>query len=1015
MLKFAVLGEVRAWHGETEVDLGSKQRRALLAALLLRNGRSATVAELIDGVWGEYPTPSAVGALRNHILHLRRVLEPERSPGSPSTVLVGFGGGYALRLAPGAVDVEQAEELVLQAQCEQISDAPAQSVQRIREQLDTALRLWSGTPLAGLPGPFAERQRVQLTERRVTLLEQRIELDLRLGRHAEVVAELTPLCAEHPLREQARALLMTALYHAGRQAEALSVYAETRRLLIDRLGIEPGPQLTELHQQILQGSLGAQRRSRPVAERRSEPAPSATLRRVAQLPADVADFTGRAGTIRQIAEWLSRTDGRAVPVCAIGGMGGIGKSALAVHVAHLIRDRFPDGQLHVDLHGFGSAQGESAPYGKPPADALGDMLRALGVQEGELATAPTERSAQLRSCLDGKRVLVVLDNAHDVDQVLPLIPGSSGSAVLITSRAALPELPGLLAIRLEVLNAVEARRLLTGIAGVHRVAAEPDAVDEVLTACGGLPLAVRIVGARLAARPRWTIADLAGRLSDEHQRLATLRTGDLAVQGAFRLSYDQLDSAQARAFRLLAAPDIAEVALEAAAAVLGTDQLLVEELCESLVDLNLMDSPAPGRYTYHDLLRLFARELPCGAVDSADGAMERLLDHYLATMKDILAVCNPGTTLPEYLRTTCVPGLSFPNAAAAQDWLSAQRPNLVSLYQQAAHHDGPVLAIAADIAWAGAELIDGGPNCEELARALEQLLAATLRAGDRAAECRVRVALGALFTYALGALRRGRDHQRIALTLPIGSDTDARLTGFAAQLLASSTRMGTETAASLAHAERAIRLAGRVGDRAIECACLVHMAKTLSDAGEYAPAQERATAAKELARTIGNPALEAMATHELGACLAYQGDHAGGVSHCEEAVRLSRLSGVRLREGWALSRLAHVQLIAGRPCVAEPLVADALRVLTRATGPMHRARVMVLHGLILQCLGRADDAYAAFRSAAEVFAPMLDPQLSHERIDAELEAPIVLVLRDHLDQVIEHRRQRHNRRVIDAS
>ncbi|MFI9505827.1 AfsR/SARP family transcriptional regulator [Nocardia sp. NPDC052566] len=1021
MLKFAVLGEVRAWRGELELDLGSKQRRALLAALLLRSGRSATVPELIDGVWGEHPTPSAVGALRNHILHLRRVLEPERPSGGPATVLVGFGGGYALRLVPGSVDVEQVEELLLEMQAERLAE-DAGSVEAARDRLDSALRLWTGTPLSGLPGPYADRQRIQLVERRLALLEQRIELDLRLGRYPEIIAELSPLCAEHPMREQTRGLLMTALYHAGRQAEALAVYADTRRVLIERLGIEPGQQLAELHHRILRGDLPAPRReAESPAAVPSAAAPRGpqrrTVARIAQLPADVADFTGRADAIRRIGDWLTDTDGNFVPVCAIGGMGGIGKSALAVHVAHRVRDRFPDGQLHVDLHGFAPAtqQNQVERFGTPAADTLGDFLRALGVPEGEIAPSLAERSAQFRSCLDGKRVLVVLDNARDVDQVAPLIPGTPGSAVLITSRSTMPEMPAVLGVRLDVLTPAEARSLLSGIIGAHRVAAEPKAVDSVLAACGGLPLAVRIVGGRLAARPKWTIDGLAERLVDEQQRLAALRTGDLAVEAAFRLSYDQLDPVQARAFQVLGVPEVAEISLDGAAAVLGVDRLIAEELCESLVDLNLVDTTAQGRYTYHDLLRLFARDLQPDPAHPVFAPLLRLLDFYLATMKSVVAVLNPGTTLPEHLRSTTTRGLSFAASSAAQAWLNAERPNLATLYQQAAHVRGPALAIAADIAWASAELNDGGPNCQELARGLEKLLDAALQVADREVECRVRVALGLLCTDALGALREGRDHQRIALSLNVGSGTGERLTAFAAALLASSTRMGTESAASLAHAERAIRLARRLGDRAIECACLVHIAKTLSDAGKFAESEERARRGVALAREMGNAGLEATALHELGANRAYVGDYPQAIELCEKAVELARRSGLVLRQGWALSRLGHVYMMAGRLIDAEASVDASQQVLTRATGPLHRARVLVLHGLILQALGRSEQAYCVFRSAAESFATMEDARLTHERVHGELEGPILFLLREHLDEVIEERRQRRARITETAS
>ncbi|MCM6785918.1 NB-ARC domain-containing protein [Nocardia sp. CDC159] len=424
--------------------------------------------------------------------------------------------------------------------------------------------------------------------------------------------------------------------------------------------------------------------------------------------------------MRRLVERLGEV-GVGVPVCAITGMGGVGKSTLAVHVAHRVRHWFPDGQLHVDLHGVERTGGSAG-------DVLGGFLRALGVPEGEIAPSAGQRAAQFRARLDGRRVLVVLDNARDEEQVLPLIPATPGSAVLISSRAALPRLAGVLAVRLNEMDSGEALTLLTRVIGAERVAAEPEAAAAVVQACGRLPLAVRIVGSRLASRPRWSIAAIAERLADERQRLGLLRTGELTVAAVFRLGYDQLEPRQAEAFRLLAVAEVADLPLAGIAAMLESGHAEAELLCEALVDLSLLDATAIGRYRCHDLLRLFARE--AAPADDRD-ALARLLEFYLATMKNVVLTCKPGTRLPDHLKPTAVPGLSFRDGADAQRWLDTERRNLIALLRQAARLGGVALALSADLACAMAELIEYGPNAREHIRALEELLRAALDADDR--------------------------------------------------------------------------------------------------------------------------------------------------------------------------------------------------------------------------------------------------------------------------------------------
>jgi DNA-binding SARP family transcriptional activator len=697
LLRFSVLGPVRAWRGEESLSTGSPQQRALLAALLLREGRTATAAELIDALWGEEPPSQALAAVRTYASRLRKVLDPG--------VLVSESGGYAVRRLPeGALDLAVAQDLATEAE----KARNAGDLCHARDVLGRALAQWDGEALAGVPGPYAEAQRVRLEEWRLQLLESRLDMDLEQGCHAEAVSELTALTAAHPLRERLRELLMLALYRSGRQAEALAVYADTRRLLAEELGVDPRPGLKELQQRILQVDPGLAEPSAPM------PAPVTAPVRPAQLPATVPDFTGRASFVGELSEVLASAEGRVMAVSALAGIGGVGKTTLAVHVAHQARGAFPDGQLYVDLQGAGSRAAE-------PETVLGAFLRALGTSDSAIPDSLEERAALYRSVLDGRRVLVLLDNARDAAQVRPLLPGTEGCAALVTSRVRMVDLAGAHLIDLDVMSPDEALSLFTKIVGEERVASERKAALDVVAACGFLPLAIRIAASRLAARRTWTVSVLAAKLADERRRLDELQAGDLAVKATFELGYGALEPTQARAFRLLGLADGPDISLAAAAAVLDLPVEETEDLLESLVDTSLLESAAPGRYRYHDLVRLYARacaerdEWPPG---EREAALSRLLDFYLATAAGVYAIERPGDRLVDHLEATEYPGLAFEDRHQAQDWLYAEAVCTLACVRQSM---GPqTLSRAVDLLWAACDLAESGANSKEYEASAER-------------------------------------------------------------------------------------------------------------------------------------------------------------------------------------------------------------------------------------------------------------------------------------------------------
>ncbi|MFI7004230.1 AfsR/SARP family transcriptional regulator [Nocardia sp. NPDC050175] len=939
-LQFVVLGEVMAWRGEEPLQLGPPQRRAVLAALLLRAGSAVTAAELVEGIWGARPVPRAIAALRTHVAQLRRTLEPDRVARGPATVLVSIGDGYALRIPPGSTDVAEVERLV--AAAGQLRDGQPAAA---RANLVAALGKWQGTALSGLPGPFAERQRSRLEQWRLTILEDRLALDIETGRSADAVAELGALIEEHPLRERFRALLMTALYHCGRQSDALDAYAQARRALVDGVGVEPGPELTVLHERILRGGLPAIGEPRTPVEHGTEPVP-------AQLPPDIADFTGRARLVDELAAQLTDA-GSAVAISAVGGMGGVGKTTLALHVAHRVRDRFPDGQLYANLHGVD-------PVPTPPGTVLGSFLRALGIAEGDLPSTVDERAAELRTRLSGKRILMVLDNARDYAQVAPLL---AGSAVLITSRSALTELPAVTRTRLDVLETAEAMALLVRILGAERVAAEAESALEVVAHCGLLPLAVRIVGARLAVRPQWTIASFADRLADEKRRLTVLKTGELAVEAVFRLGYGQLADAQAKAFRTLALAQVPDLSIDGIAAILGISPLDAEEVCESLVDLSLLETTAPGRYRFHDLLRLFAREV---ADEDESAVLVRVLDYHLASAKNLLSAIDYSNTTRLLVATT-VPGRAFGSGSDGQAWNDIERPVVIALHQQAARVGGRALDVAADLAWVMAELMDAGTGARELSRALESLLDTAIAEDNLAAERRIRTALGALLQVGLGEVEASLPHLR-AVSGPPANDADRRLSVLASVLLGVAARRLGDPDASHRHFEHATQLTRTLGDQSMEAWCLALVTRTYCEAGQYDEAVAMAERAIALARESSNPVALGWATHELAATLSMRGEHRRAIELGTEAVRAAQRNGVRLWEGWARTRLAQIHLQAGNIPEAETNAADALHLLTKAADPIDRARAMALHAAALAARGRPVRAEQEFRESAEIFS-----------------------------------------------
>ncbi|ALO94437.1 AfsR/SARP family transcriptional regulator [Streptomyces olivaceoviridis] len=943
-LRFGVLGPVRAWHGEEALSTGSPQQRALLAALLLREGRTATAAELIDALWGPEPPSQALAAVRTYASRLRKVLS--------HGVLISESGGYAIRgLREGALDLAVAQDLAAEAE----KARGTGELGRARALLNQALDLWDGEPLAGVPGPYAEAQRARLEEWRLGLLETRLDLDLEQGCHAEAVSELTALTAAHPLRERLRELLMLALYRSGRQAEALAVYADTRRLLSEELGVDPRPGLSELQQRILQADPALAEPSAPVTE------PTAAPVRPAQLPASVPDFTGRSSFVTDLTEVLSSASeagGRVMAVSALAGIGGVGKTTLAVHVAHRARPVFPDGQLYVDLQGAGPRPAE-------PETVLGSFLRALGTPDTAIPDSLEERSALYRSVLDGRRVLVLLDNAKDAAQVRPLLPGTEGCAALVTSRVRMLDLAGAHLVDLDVMSPDEALALFTRIVGEERVAAEREAALDVVAACGFLPLAIRIAASRLAARRTWTVSVLAAKLADERRRLDELQAGDLAVKATFELGYGQLEPAQARAFRLLGLADGPDISLAAAAAVLDLPPEDTEDLLESLVDTSLLESAAPGRYRFHDLVRLYARS--CAERDEwppseREAAMSRVLDFYLATAARVYAMERPGDRLVDDLEGTRYPGLRFTEGAAALDWLYTEAGPLLACVRQAVGTQR--LRRAVDLLWAAKDLTESGANSHQYEMTARAMCEATRDAEDARAEGRARTTLTNVLLVS-GRIHQASEAAELAMQLAESAGDATAVSWVANDRGLISLHQG-RFHDGRAFFEQAIEGHRDAGNRLGEAVTLANLSRAYLGMGKVTKAVEIAQHGLAVHAEIGRPMRRANAHFALGLALTKAGRHTEALSQLSDAQDIFTEHRQRLWVGNTHFRIAEVHLAAQSPAQAAQHAEQALA-LGCVGGDRMRGNVLTLLGRALSVLGQADRAKACWREALNLY------------------------------------------------
>jgi len=644
---FGVLGPLAVSDDTGERLAPSAKSRYLLAILLARANDVVSTDRLVEVLWPDKDPRAARTNLQVSVHRLWRLLGESH--------IVRSDLGYRLVVGNGELDVHRFEELMAQGAHHE------------------ALAQWRGEAYADVGDvEIVREEAARLAQLRVSVLEERIEQDLEHGKSAYLIPELTALVAQHPLRERFRGLLMTALYRAGRVPEALEVYREARQQLVDELGLEPSRSLRTLEQAILSEDPSLDS-SHP---RTAGPAAPA------ELPPETGTFTGRLHDLERVNAVLSRQENDAVPVVAITGPGGIGKSAMAARTARSIAEQYPDGQVYVNLQG-------ATPGLRPlaPEEALGRLLRSLGSTDIAPPRDVGEASGRLRTLTSGRKILMVLDDAVDDAQVRPLLPGGSQSGVLVTSRSALTSLEGVAQYRLHTLSEDEGTALLARVAEQERLAAEPAAAAELAKLCDYLPLALCIAGAKLASRPNWGVRALVDRMADEQQRLNELESADRAVRASFAASYDDLDDEPARLFRLLGPLDSPDIGLPVAAALADRSERQAEVLLDQLQDAQLTDSPSPERYRLHDLLRLFARE-HSQALESEqqrEAAVRRALHCYVATGLNAQSIDSSDNWRRGFVPHQLThPGIALSDETEVGSWISAEIKNLVAAGRQAA-------------------------------------------------------------------------------------------------------------------------------------------------------------------------------------------------------------------------------------------------------------------------------------------------------------------------------------------
>jgi DNA-binding SARP family transcriptional activator len=940
-----VLGPFEVETDGQRLDLGGPRVRAVLAVLVSGAGRTVSLGTLVEQVWGDRPPPDAARTARTYVSRLRKV-----AGGVPSELILTRPPGYALGLAPAAIDAVEFERLAAAGRRALRAGEPGAA----GELLSKALGLWRGDAYGEFgDSPALATESARLHRLRLAATADRVDADLATGSAAELVAELEALVERHPGDERLWRQLLTALYRADRQADALEAFRRAREALVESSGIEPSPGLAEIHRQVLAQDVRLSApRPAPAVPPAGGPASDRTaaagaLPVPAQLPRSVTGFSGRARELMELDAILSGVaDLQPAPtgIFAISGTAGVGKTAFAVHWAHHVAARFCDGQLYVNLRGFHPGRQVMG-----PAEALRGFLDAFGIAPGRIPSGVDAQAALYRSLLAGKRVLVVLDNALDADQVRPLLPGTSEAAVVVTSRN---HLTGLIAdgahpVTLDTLSIAESRDLLARRLGEGRVAAEPQAIDEIIDACARLPLALTIAAARAALRPTFPLSALAAEVGESRDRLEFLTAGEPIrdVRAVFSWSYGALTPGAARLFRLLGLHPGPDTSPAAVASLTGCTSAVVRPLLADLTQAGLLTEHRPGRYAFHDLLRAYAADLvrDTDAQEERNAAVERLLDHHLHTAYAAARLLDPTRdrmAIPLLPAAAGAQPAALADYSQAMSWLSTEHAGLVAILRLAA--DSGHARQIWQLAWSLASYLHWGQHWHDQARIWQAALQAAERMGDPAAEADA--------------------HRGVA-------NVHTRQDRFAD---------------AHTHYDRALDLDLLVGDLVGQARTHLNLSYLENRQGRSRAALDHALRALDLYRGAGHRRGEAYTLDHLACYHSDLGDHAGALAYCDQAVALFQRDGDRCGEAetWSTSGLAHRHL--GHHQQSVDSYEHALRLFTDLDDRLEQASVLVELGHTHRAAGELGATRAAWQQALDLLTDLEHPRVAAVRGELQL-------------------------------